>query len=368
MNEAFALIQRQNESENSDDFKNQTIYSAINDLLKINSTPSETFNELLKIIKWINKYGCNEHFSYPDSAFPEGDFNLYREFGDLYGTLCYGPSYKVLQNSFKDKLRSKKIRYVDATFNMTEPSYIFSILTFLTNIDTIKTVMELYSFVEGEPLRVRPFAQNGKPILSSKIIANCERFYPLSNYSSKIRSSFLLEEDYKEQVNSITSENNDFEVFDSSQPFSSFPKLRNYTNEKDSTNRLVNQYTGTPSILDTYPLMKTDFYGNLYYELASEIICAYLSVYSPEEAVIPKYELSSNTGKFKKKFTPSKETVRKEPLSGFNELHKTLAEAILKSRILRCKYCNRLFVAKRVDAKTCGGYCRNHYQKDDGNN
>ncbi len=368
MNEVIALIKLE-ETRQKD--KKPNYYGAFNDLLKINASPKGLLKFYDNIIKWIKKYGCNVFFTEQREEFTDECAGFCAEYADIYSSVLYGDSKQKIQNDIKKKLELKNILYIDKDFEADRGSYVFELTELALNIETLRTVMELYSFVQGEPIIVPPWAQNGKPLLSNKLISSCRRFHPLSKFSSTIRHSFVLEPTYEDEINTPTSENRDFEVIDFNEKYETFSI---YCDNRDSSSKdealhRVRQMILTPSMIEGYPLHKSDRYGDIYFKLACEIVCAYLDTYCSLDAYFSRvnslYEVSPSTGKFKKKAPSTIKAEKERELWGYIELHHALAQAIMKSRVLKCECCNNYFISKRSDAKTCGDYCRNHLNKND---
>jgi hypothetical protein len=367
MNEVFALIKFDKTTEKD---KVPNYYGAFNDLLKINPSPEGVIAFYDKIIRWIKKYACNVYFT-KQSEDVMGEFEkLYSEVADDYSYVTFGNSQQTTQETIKRKLKSKKISYIDADFKVKRGSYVFSLLDLENNIETLRTIMELYSFIQGEPLIIPPFAQNGRPLLSNKLIMSCRGFHPLSKFSEEMQDSFILESTFQDEIEALTTEHTKFKMFDPDKKCEAFNFYCDNRDDNSKKNFLqrTRQMIMTPSMIEGYPLNREDKYWEVYYKLASEIICAYLDTYCSPDAYFSRtnslYELSEATGKFKKKSPSTIESEKQKHLWGYIELHSVLAQSILNSKVYRCQYCNRHFISKRNDAKTCGYYCRNHINKD----
>ena len=367
MNEMFALVNFEDASKKD---KKPNYYSAFNDLLKINATLKGLVKFYDYIIKWIKKYGCNIFFTKQSEELAGDDEEFYAACADMYSYIYFGETKQTTQEAIKKIIKSKKISYIDSDFKPESGSYAFNLVEFRNNVRTLRTVLELYSFVNGEPMIVPQVAQNGKPLLSSELITSCSEFYPLSKFHSNMENSFILEPHYKEEVNTPTSDLYRFEVFDSNKAYEVFT-LSCDNHDSKSKEEFLQRWRETiltPSMIQGYPLHKTDKYGDVYFQLAQEIICAYLDMYCSIDTyhshVYSLYEFNETTGRFKKK-SPSTINAEKEgQLWGYIELHSALAQSILKSRVLKCEYCNHYFISRRNDAKTCGEYCRNRLNKD----
>ena len=154
MNENIVVTDYQNKKE-------PNFYQCLNGLLRIASDPIND-REILgsnieKTLKWIDKYGSNKYFQLPFKS--------------------YGPNVSVKEGVFNIRGRSLKkvlntigIKYVDNSFEAKKNSYQFYLNIWRRQIDTINTIVELYFFLKGDPLKIIPAVCGEKPVLPFNII------------------------------------------------------------------------------------------------------------------------------------------------------------------------------------------------------
>lgn len=328
--------------------KRETNYTyALSDLLQL-SYGLMGSTSVRKFIDWVNKYACNKDFQMKVKQgrkfeVDEPDY-LHMVFPEILSDK---------NTNFSKLLNKKKIEYIDKIFvNNKKESFSVSVKDVRKCIMQAQTITELYMFVKGYSMQITPVAHNQKPLLEPRLIRAFEGFLPLKELQSI--NNFLIEDSYCYELGITEAELENYEIFSG---------LDDAENE---FNKAYRKHFDKPPHMDetdTLIISKNEPFGEAYYSLALEIICKYLEKCSSYANYINSkkcaYMFDTQTQKFRK-MTPTENEI-KEPkeLTGFYRLHATLAECLLNERVLTCTNCNRPFVAKRKDAKTCCAKCRN---------
>ena len=354
MNEFAALSKEQKATK-------PNFYHACNDALRIDIKQHRLTDDILdnfdELLNWITKHGSNKYFQLPikckklDSliALKKDLYYFSSRREDAMGQL-------MDMANIRERLDNEGIRYVDQHFEPEDGSFIFYYGQLLSLIGTIRNIVQLYMFLNGEPLGITRIVRDKKPVLPIEFIVNSHDFAPLSRYPTNIKESFLIHRNDMCVIEHFQSIPNTFEIYDPREhELNEFDKI--FDTKRDNTED--SEY---------YQLYKTDVFGKLYQELASHIICAFLDKYDANTACIKQqcstHSFLENTNEFIEVEPEELEPEGPDELLGYTEIYSLLSKAILTSRLKKCEYCGQPFVAKRPDAKTCSDLCRNHLSQE----
>ena len=355
MNEMLAYMNCQSKKE-------PNIYKALNDLLRIDCSSLTFWNkytdELDKIIDWINVYGGNSLFQLDvnESKSKGDDSSVLRALMKTIEEMHEGDLWSDFEATLKDKLRDRGIQYIGDLEENQNARFVFYVFLFLGNIEMIRTVVDLYLFINGEALKIATIAKGKKPLLPIDILLSTSNFYSLSKHGRHLADAFVLDSQTIEMLNEPTSTLELFEVYDRQK------------DERNDFSEFYEDSTQVSSPFSAYPIYKSGSFGEEYTKLADSIITAYLDNYSSYEAYLKEqyslHKRNKHSNKYIKVHPTELIAEHPEQLKGFIELKTTLAHAILNSRIFKCEYCGQPFVAKRPDARTCSDLCRNHLSQE----
>ena len=330
---------------------------ALNELLKIECstfTYFERYNtELPKIVDWINKYAGNRLFTKDKSTIKEWKADKYlADLEEARGSLHLSSSWRTFEKDLIRNLNSMSIKHIDAQLE-EESSYLFENLDLIDTAGELRTIIELYLFMKGEPLYISLYEIGERVLLPLNIIGSVKDFFPLSKISVYLEKSFAIDKSYKEILGV------------SNQTLERFaPKTHNYKFSEAYSNK-TKETLNKEDCLGYYPIDKNDKrFGEKFYRLATEIICAYLDKYSSYEVYLKQRFSTHVFDRKEERFKEKSPDEEPNSLLGFIRLRTTLANAILNSRVFKCEQCCQPFVAKRPDAKTCSDLCRNHLSQE----
>ena len=355
MSDMFAFMTCQSKKE-------PNIYQAMNDLLRIDCSSLTFWNkyidELDKIIDWINVYGCSSLFQLDmnESEPKDDDSNVLKELMKTIRKMHEGDLWNEFENSLKKKLKENKIQYINDLEENQSGRYVFYVLLFLKNIEMFRTIVDLFLFINGEPLKIANVAKGNKPLLPIDILVSTSSFFSLSKHGQHLANSFMLD---SQTLGFLHEPNSTLELFEI------------YDCQDDDQNDFSKFYKDSDKVsspFSTYPIYGSGPFGAEYTKLADSIITAYLDNYSSYEGYLKAqysmHKRDENTNKYIKVKPQDLIAEHPEQLKGFIELRTTLANAILNSRIFKCEQCGKPFIAKRPDAKTCSDLCRNHLSQE----
>lgn len=342
--------------------KEPNIYKALNDLLRIDCSSLTFWNkytdELDKIIDWINVYGGNSLFQLDvnESKSKSDDSSALRELMKTIEAMHEGDLWSDFEAALKDKLKDRGIQYIGDLEENESGHYIFYVILFLGNLETIRTIVDLFLFINGESLKIANVSKGYKPLLPTDILLSTRSFYSLSKHGKNLADSFILDSEILGILREPTSTLELFEIYNCQNE-----EQNDFSNFYKDCDRVASPFA-------SYSIYKSGPFGEEFTRLADSIITAYLDNYSSYEAYLKEQYSMHKRDELTNKYLKVKSTdlIAEHPfqLKGFIELKTTLANAILNSRIFKCEQCGQPFVAKRPDARTCSDLCRNHLSQE----
>ena len=305
-----------------------------------------------KYINWINKYACNKEFQTIYNA-PNSDLH-----GDKNSLRIMDMASDLFEydNKLKAELaRKKEITYLDSSLNVGDGDILCVRLNNIYSAKTeLKAIAELYLFMIGGSLTIRPYACKGYPLLPEIVSRDLSSLIDLKEISSIYDINFLLPSDYPKSNLDSVSNIDDF--------FFSDEMLKEHENDFNKYKEHFNVIEDF-KIDDTLRIKRDDPFGEICFQLAFQVISQYIkkcsSFFSYNE-LKPDQEFLFDRNLNKLRTRTAEEILQDCTCSiGIYNLHKTLATAILDSHIFTCEYCGKPFIPRRSDAKTCSYTCRN---------